>query len=687
MKPSEKNQGTTKASVRIPGEEVKVAVQSRGGVVLTSDDRGAARVLSIRTDEDSGIVFVQLETRERIVEVAIYEEEGKLHANVDGLTFPVEAWPARLPELLAAWQLRNQDEQGDIVVTAPLTGVVRDVLIKKGQAVKEGDPCVVIEAMKMENMLPAPHDGIVKKIAVKTDASVRPGEALFELEVQRDEAPVDLTIDEIPHLPGGRLLTARERVEHLFDPGSFREIDAQVRHRVSDFGLDRRDIPGDGVICGYGKVNGRTVYSYSQDFRALGGSLGEMHARKICKILDLATQSGHPVVGIHDSGGARIQEGVLSLAGYGDIFLRVVKASGIIPQIACILGPSAGGAVYSPALMDFVVMTESNSNMFLTGPRVVKTVTFEDISADELGGGRVHGEITGVAHVLSPNEAEALQSTRRLIAYLPTRSGEPAPRGPRFDPPDRSTPNLDSIVPNDTSQAYDCRDVIRQVFDHGSFFEIHERFAPNLVVGMARLGGTVVGVVANQPANLAGCLDSSASRKGARFIRFCDAFSIPIISLVDVPGFMPGREQEHSGVISHGAKLLYAYCESSVPKLSVILRKAYGGAYIVMSSKHIGGDLNFSWPDAEIAVMGAKGAIEILHRRDIAQHGAESVEIKDHIDAYENKFLTPNIASAHGFIDRVIDRQDTRVALTEGLAAMKHLKKSGPNRIHGNMPT
>lgn len=682
-----KGSRTRTASVQLADVEVKVAVQSIGGEVHTADDSGTARVRGIRNDAESGVSFVELETAERIVEVAVFEEEGRLLANVDGLTVPLEAWPERLPELLNIWQLRNRSNQGAVEMVAPLTGVVREIVVKEGDEVKEGGGCIVIEAMKMENMLPSPMDGEVHKVLVEPGQSVRPGTPLIAIEPNAPEEDLSGFDEMAPELPGGRLLNAIQRLDVLLDPGTFRELDSGVRHRVSDFGLEDREIPGDGVICGYGKIEGRTVYIYSQDFRQLGGSLGEMHARKICKIADLARQSGFPLIGIHDSGGARIQEGVLSLGGYGEIFRRIVNASGTIPQIACILGPSAGGAVYSPALMDFVVMTESASTMFLTGPRVVKTVTFEEVTADDLGGGRVHAEITGVAHFLAKHEADALKTVRRLVSYLPSRADQDAPRGPTIDPAIRSTPTLLSVVPEDTAQPYDVRDVIREVVDCGSFFEVHGRFAPNICVGFGRMEGQVVGVVANQPKNLAGCLDSNASRKGARFIRMCDAFRIPIVSLVDVPGFLPGQEEEHNGVIAHGAKLLYAYCESTVPKISVILRKAYGGAYIVMSSKHVGGDMNFSWPEAKIAVMGAKGAVEILHRRDVAEHGADSPTVQKHVETYELQFETPAIACAHGFIDRVIEPEDTRSAICEALKAMGALKKDLPDRVHGNMPT
>jgi acetyl-CoA carboxylase carboxyltransferase component len=480
---------------------------------------------------------------------------------------------------------------------------------------------------------------------------------------------------------------ARARLELLFDPGSFEEIDAAVVHRTEAFGMGKKRQAGDGVITGVGRVSGRVVYAYSQDKTVLGGSLGEMHAGKICKVMDMAARNGSPFIGISDSGGARIQEGVDSLAGYGDIFLRNVRASGVIPQLSLILGPSAGGAVYSPALTDFVVMAEGRSYMFLTGPKVVKTVTFEDVSVEELGGAQVHSSLTGLAHFMVEHDVEAIELARRVLSYLPDNCRELPPTAPVLDPPDRACPELASLVPKDTQAAYDMREVVTRVVDEGSFLEVHERWAKNVLVGFARLGGQSVGIVANQPAHLAGVLDIEASRKAARFIRTCNAFRIPIVSFVDVPGFLPGQDQEHGGAIVHGAKVLYAYCESSVPKLAVIVRKAYGGAYIVMSSKHVGGDLYLAWPSAEIAVMGAKGAVEILYKREISGAADPAAEAKKYQELYEQQFLSPRQAAERGYVDAVIDPADTRKKLCRFLGAVQHRRDLAWEKRNGNIPT
>jgi acetyl-CoA carboxylase carboxyltransferase component len=480
---------------------------------------------------------------------------------------------------------------------------------------------------------------------------------------------------------------ARARLELLFDPGSFEEIDAAVVHRTEAFGMGKKRTPGDGVITGVGRVAGRIVYAFSQDKTVLGGSLGEMHAAKICKVMDMAARNGSPFIGICDSGGARIQEGVNSLAGYGEIFYRNVRCSGVIPQISLILGPSAGGAVYSPALTDFVVMAEGRSFMFLTGPKVVKTVTFEDVSVEALGGAQVHSSTTGLSHFMVQHDVEAIELARRLLSYLPENCRELPPAVEAVDPPDRLCEDLGDLVPKDPQTAYDMREVVSRVVDRGSFLEVHERWARNVVVGFARLGGQSVGVVANQPAHLAGVLDIEASRKAARFIRTCNAFRIPIVSFVDVPGFLPGQDQEHGGAIVHGAKVLYAYCESSVPKLAVIVRKAYGGAYIVMSSKHVGGDLYLAWPNAEIAVMGAKGAVEILHKREITAAADPVAEAKKHQLAYEEQFLSPRQAAERGFVDAVINPAETRRKLCRFLAAVQHRRDLTWERRNGNIPT
>ncbi|MBI5537575.1 MAG: acyl-CoA carboxylase subunit beta [Deltaproteobacteria bacterium] len=480
--------------------------------------------------------------------------------------------------------------------------------------------------------------------------------------------------------------SARTRLELLFDAGSFEELDATVVHRTEAFGMAKKRPPGDGVITGLGKVCGRTVYAFSQDRTVLGGSLGEAHAHKICKVLDMAVRNGSPVVGICDSGGARIQEGVDSLAGYGDIFFKNVRASGVVPQLSLILGPSAGGAVYSPALTDFVIMSEGQSYMFLTGPKVVKTVTFEDVPTEELGGAKVHAEKSGVAHFVAAHDADAIELARRILSYLPDNSQVAPPESDCDDPPDRMCDGLDALVPRDSQQPYDVRDIVKRVVDRDSFLEVHEAYAANVVVGLARLAGRPVGVIANQPAVLAGVLDINSSRKAARFIRTCNAFRIPLVSFVDVPGFLPGRDQEHGGAICHGAKLLYAYCESSVPKLSVILRKAYGGAYIVMSSKHVGGDACLAWPNAEIAVMGAAGAVEILYKREIAAAADPRAEAKRLQAEHESLFLSPRQAAERGFVDAIIDPAETRRKLCRMLIAVQHRRDLSWPKRNGNIP-
>ena len=480
---------------------------------------------------------------------------------------------------------------------------------------------------------------------------------------------------------------ARARMNELFDHGTFEEVGAAVRHRSRDFGLDKRTIPGDGVVTGFGRIGGRTVYAYAQDRTALGGSLGEEHARKIARIQDMAFQSGCPLVGMNDSGGARIQEGVDSLGGYGEIFRRNVRASGVIPQISLILGPCAGGAVYSPALTDFVGMVDRQSFMFLTGPKVVKTVTFEDVTTEELGGAATHATRTGVSSFLFEDDSHAIATARAILSYLPSNYRADAPVQPCEDPVDRMPHDLADIVPDNPRLPYDVRRVVAQVVDRGSLLEVHELWARNIMVGFARLGGRPVGVVANQPLELAGVLDIDASRKAARFIRTCNAFGLPIVSFVDVPGFLPGVDQEMGGVIDHGAKLLYAYCEATVPKLSVILRKAYGGAYIVMSSKHVGGDANFAWPGAEIAVMGAKGAVEILYSREL--RGADDpAAVRGRREAeYCEKFLSPDRAAERGYIDEVIAPCETRRKLCRHLEALQSKDEHWPARRCNNMPT
>ncbi len=480
---------------------------------------------------------------------------------------------------------------------------------------------------------------------------------------------------------------ARWRLDLLFDEGTFDEIGANVVGRATDFGLEKKRIPGDGVITGSGEVNGRIVFAYSQDRSVMGGSLGEAHAKKIARIQDLAMQAKAPLVGINDSGGARIQEGIDSLGGYGEIFRRNVRMSGVCPQISMIMGPCAGGAVYSPALTDFVVMVRKQSYMFLTGPKVVKTVTFEDVDSEKLGGADVHSRMTGIAHLAFNDEEKAIHDVRELLSYLPQSYLDTPPFILTADPVNRDIEELNSIIPESSRQIYDVRKIIDVIFDKKSFFEIQKNWSKNIVVGFARLGGYSVGVIANQPAMMGGVLDCNASRKASRFIRTCNAFNVPIISLVDVPGFLPGTGQEHNGVIAHGAKLMYAYCEARVPKLAVILRKAYGGAYIVMCSKHVGGDVNLAWPTAEVAVMGAAGAIEVLFRKEIASAPDKNEVATKKVEEYETKFLNPQRAAERGYVDAVIHPAETRGKLHRFLKA--HLGKSDeqiPKR-NGNIPT
>jgi propionyl-CoA carboxylase beta chain len=478
-------------------------------------------------------------------------------------------------------------------------------------------------------------------------------------------------------------LSARERLDVLLDPGSFVELDRFVVHRSYDFGLDDQRIYGDGVVTGSGRIDGRLVYVFSQDFTVFGGSLSEAFAEKICKVMDLAMRTGAPMIGLNDSGGARIQEGVVSLGGYADIFLRNTLASGVIPQISAILGPCAGGAVYSPAITDFTFMVRGTSYMFVTGPNVVKTVTHEDVTMEDLGGADTHAGTSGVAHVAYDSEVACLTAIRDMLRYLPSNNVDEPPRGLGRDPRDRREEALLDVVPDSENKPYDMHEVIRLIVDDGTFFEIQPDFAANILVGFAHLGGFSVGIVANQPAVLAGVLDINASLKAARFVRFCDAFNIPLVTLEDVPGFLPGVAQEHGGIIKHGAKLLFAYCEATVPKLTVITRKAYGGAYDVMSSKHIRGDFNVAWPTAEIAVMGPKGAVEILFRKEIAADPA-AAEIK--IREYREKFANPYIAAGRGYVDDIIDPRDTRPRLIEALETLRTKRDRNPPKKHGNIP-
>lgn len=481
-------------------------------------------------------------------------------------------------------------------------------------------------------------------------------------------------------------LSARERLDLLLDEGSFVELDRFVTHRSTAFGLEKQIVPGDGVVTGYGRIDGRLVYVFSQDFTVFGGSLSEAHAEKICKVMDLAVRNGAPVIGLNDSGGARIQEGVVSLGGYADIFLRNTLASGVVPQISAILGPCAGGAVYSPAITDFVCMVRGVSYMFVTGPNVVKTVTHEEVSFDGLGGADVHGGTSGVAHFVHDSEPQCLQAIRELVGFLPLNCVDEPPQRPTSDPADRRDEALLDVIPDSATKPYDMHDVIRRVVDDGGFLEVQQEYAGNILVGFARFGGQPVGIVANQPGVLAGVLDINASVKAARFIRFCDCFNLPIVTFVDVPGFLPGVAQEHGGIIKHGAKLLYAYCEATVPKVTVITRKAYGGAYDVMSSKHIRGDLNLAWPTAEIAVMGPKGAVEILFKEEISRADDSAAATARLSDEYTAKFANPYAAAARGYVDDVIDPRDTRPRIIDGLRMLRTKRDRNPPKKHGNLP-
>ena len=481
-------------------------------------------------------------------------------------------------------------------------------------------------------------------------------------------------------------LTARERIEILIDEGTFEELDMFVEHRAVDFGMEEQKIPGDGVVTGYGKINGRLVYVFSQDFTVFGGSLSESHAEKICKVMDHAVQNGAPLIGLNDSGGARIQEGVVSLGGYAEVFKRNVLASGVVPQLSLVMGPCAGGAVYSPAMTDFIFMVEDSSYMFVTGPDVIKTVTHEDVTKDELGGAMTHNAKSGVAHFSVPSDQDCLALLRRLLGYLPSNNLDDPPYVETDDPIDREDSALDRIIPEAPNQPYDMLEVIRAVADDGEFLAVHQYFAANLVVGFARFGGRPVGVVANQPAHLAGVLDIDASVKGARFVRFCDAFNIPLLTFEDVPGFLPGTQQEYGGIIRHGAKLLYAFAEATVPKVTVVTRKAYGGAYCVMSSKHIRTDINYAWPTAEIAVMGPEGAVNILYKREL-----EAAEDPDNlrsvrVEEFRNKLANPFVAAGRGFLDEVIAPRSTRARIISAFKSLEGKRDKNPPKKHGNIP-
>ncbi len=511
-------------------------------------------------------------------------------------------------------------------------------------------------------------------------------EKLEELERRNKEALVAGGQDRIEKHHAAGKLTARERMDFLLDPGSFVEVDRFVTHRCSEFGIDKQKIPGDGVITGYGKIDGRQVFVFAQDFTIFGGSLGEVFARKICKIMDLAMKVGAPVIGLNDSGGARIQEGVMSLAGYADIFLRNVLASGVIPQISGILGPCAGGAVYSPVMTDFIFMAKKTSHMFITGPEVIKAVTHEEVSKEELGGAMTHNEKSGVAHFATEDDRDCLGKIRKLLSYLPSNNTEDPPVVATEDKPDRKEAKLDEWIPDNANKPYDMKGLIELIVDKESFFEVQPFFAKNMLIGFARMAGKPIGLVANQPAVLAGCLDINASVKAARFVRFCDAFNIPIVTFVDVPGFLPGTDQEFGGIIRHGAKLLYAFCEATVPKVTIITRKAYGGAYDVMSSKHVRGDVNFAYPTSEIAVMGPDGAVNIIFKNQLAASKDPNAERARLVDEYRKAFANPYKAAELGYIDEVIFPQETRFKIIQSLEMLKDKRDKNPPKKHGNIP-
>ena len=498
------------------------------------------------------------------------------------------------------------------------------------------------------------------------------------------------------HLGGGQAridaqhakgkLTARERINLLMDQGTFEEIDPFVSHRATDFGMADKHFPGDAVVTGYGRIEGRQTFAFAQDFTVFGGSVSEVVGQKICKVMDLAVKTGAPIIGMNDSGGARIQEGVLSLSAYGEIFLRNTLASGVIPQLSIILGPSAGGAVYSPAITDFVFMAQGIGQMYITGPDVIKAVTGEEISHEDLGGALAHGTRSGVAHFIAESEDECLAQVRRLLGFLPSNNMEDPPLVGTYDDPLRADETLAEIVPDEANRAYDIRDIVIRVVDDADFMEVHQDYAPNIVVGFARLNGRTVGIVGNQPAYLAGVLDINASMKAARFVRFCDCFNIPLVTFVDVPGFMPGTDQEYGGIIKHGAKLLYAYAEATVPKLSVMTRKAYGGAYIVMSSKHLRGDINLAWPSAEIAVMGPEGAVNIVYREALADAENPDEKRGELMEEFRERFSNPYVAASRGFLDDVIEPQETRPRLIKALNMLQSKRDSLPPKKHGNIP-
>lgn len=506
------------------------------------------------------------------------------------------------------------------------------------------------------------------------------------LRQKKEEAKLGGGIERIEKQHKQGKLTARERIEQLLDKDSFRELDMFVTHQCTHFGMAEKKYLGDGVVTGYGTINGRLVYIFAQDFTVFGGSLGEMYAQKICKIMDMAMKVGAPVIGLNDSGGARIQEGVVSLGGYAEIFFRNVMASGVVPQISAIMGPCAGGAVYSPAMTDFILMVRNTSHMFITGPEVIKTVTKEEVTFEKLGGAMTHNQISGVAQFAAEDEKDCFESIKRLLSYIPQNNLEDPPRVEPTDDPNRMDEELATIVPDSPDKPYDMKDVITRIVDDSDFFEVHRYWAQNIVVGFARLNGYSIGVVGNQPSVLAGTLDINASIKGAKFVRFCDCFNIPLLTFVDVPGFLPGTAQEYGGIIRNGAKLLYAYCEATVPKLTVITRKAYGGAYDVMCSKHIRADINFAWPSAEIAVMGPEGAVNIVFKKEISEAKDPEEAKNRYVEEYRRKFANPYIAAERGYIDDVIEPQETRPRLINALESLLTKRESRPSKKHGNIP-
>lgn len=511
-------------------------------------------------------------------------------------------------------------------------------------------------------------------------------EKMARLSAIKEQAMIGGGADRIDSQHAKGKLTARERLELLLDKGSLAEVDSLAHHHSTDFGLNKTVPLGDGVVTGFGEINGQKIAVFSQDFTVLGGSLAEMHGRKICKVMDMAMKLGVPVVGLNDSGGARVQEGVISLGAYADIFLRNTLASGVVPQISIIMGPCTGGAVYSPAITDFIIMVKNTSYMFVTGPKVVKTVTHEDLTSEALGGAETHASKSGVSHFTAENDLEALEITKKLLSFIPANNAEEPPFIPNDDPTDRIVEDLCYVIPANPNQPYDMKDIIHKIADLGDFLEVHKDYAQNIICGFIRLGGRSVGVVANQPAVLAGVLDIDSSKKAGRFVRFCDAFNIPILTLVDVPGFLPGAYQEWNAIITNGAKLLYAYCEATVPKVTVITRKAYGGAYDVMSSKHIRGDINYAWPTAEIAVMGAKGAVEIIFKKEIETAQNPEEKEKELIDQYNEKFANPYIAASYGYLDDVIQPRETRRKLIEAFNLLENKVDKNPAKKHGNIP-